>query len=75
MIKLTTHEICSTEEFQMVIITDQVKKAVEESGIQDGVVFIITAHTTTSIMINESLPCVEKDIEHTLERLVPYDGD
>ena len=61
MIKLTTHEICSTEEFQMVIITDQVKKAVEESGIQDGVVFIITAHTTTSIMINESLPCVEKD--------------
>ena len=62
MIKLTTHEICSTEEFQMVIITDQVKKAVEESGIQDGVVFIITAHTTTSIMINESLPCVEKDI-------------
>ncbi len=75
MIKLTTHEICSAEEFQMVIITDQVKKAVEESGIQDGVVFIITAHTTTSIMINESLPCVEKDIEHTLERLVPYDGD
>lgn len=75
MIKLTTHEVCSTEEFQMIIITDHVKRPVEESGIKDGVVFIITAHTTTSIMINESLPCVEKDIEHTFERLIPYDGD
>ena len=62
MIKLTTHEVSSTEEFQMIIITDQVKQAVEESGVKNGIVFIITAHTTTSIMINESLPCVEKDI-------------
>ena len=67
MIKLTTHEVSSTEEFQMIIITDQVKQAVEESGVKNGIVF--------TIMINESLPCVEKDIEHTLERLIPYDGD
>ena len=32
-------------------------------------------HTTTGIMINESLPCVERDIETALERLVPNDGD
>ena len=47
----------------------------EESGVRNGVVFIISAHTTTSIMINESLPCVEKDIEIMLDRLVPADGD
>ncbi|MFQ8841051.1 MAG: YjbQ family protein [Clostridium fessum] len=45
------------------------------SGITAGVVFVISMHTTTAIMINESLPCVEKDIELTLERLIPTDGD
>jgi secondary thiamine-phosphate synthase enzyme len=42
--------------------------------VKNGVVFVISLHTTTGIMINESLPCVEKDIELTLERLIPADG-
>ena len=57
-----------------VIITDEVKKAVEESGIKNGMVAVITKHTTTGIMINEALPCVEKDIELELERLVGGGG-
>ena len=69
LIKSFTHEIASREEFHMVKITEQVKKDVEESGVKNGVVFVISLHTTTGIMINESLPCVEKDIELTLERL------
>lgn len=36
-------------------------------------VAVITKHTTTGIMINEALPCVEKDIEMQLERIVPKD--
>ena len=75
LIKSYTHEIASRQEFEMVKITDRVKEAVAESGIQNGLVFVISLHTTTAIMINESLPCVEKDIETTLERLVPTDGD
>ena len=71
LIKSFTHEIASREEFHMVKITEQVKKDVEESGVKNGVVFVISLHTTTGIMINESLPCVEKDIELTLERLIP----
>lgn len=73
LIKSYTHEVASREEYEMVKITDQVKADVEASGVKNGVVFVITLHTTTSIMINESLPCVEKDIELELERLVPYD--
>ena len=63
------------EVMEMVKITDQVQKDVAASGITAGVVFVISMHTTTAIMINESLPCVEKDIELTLERLIPTDGD
>ena len=49
------------------------RKAVEESGIKNGLVAVITKHTTTGIMVNEALPCVEKDIELLLERMVPAD--
>lgn len=73
LIKSYTHEIASRQEFEMIKITDKVREAVADSGIKNGVVFVISMHTTTAIMINESLPCVEKDIEMTLERLIPTD--
>lgn len=71
MVNLTVEELYSTQEFQMIKITEKVQKAIERSGIKDGIVAIISAHTTAGITINENLPCVEEDIEDTLERLVP----
>lgn len=73
LIKSYIREADSRQEFDMIKITDKVREAVEDSGIWNGMVFVISLHTTTSIMINESLPCVEKDIEMALERLVPAD--
>ena len=73
MVKLVENQVVSHKEFEMILITDEVKKAVEESGIKNGMVAVITKHTTTGIMVNEALPCVEKDIELQLDRLVPND--
>jgi secondary thiamine-phosphate synthase enzyme len=73
IIKSYQNTISSRQEFEMIKITDKIDQAVKDSGVQNGLVFVITMHTTTSIMINESLPCVEKDIELLLERLVPSD--
>ena len=73
MVKLIENQVISHKEFEMIKITDEVRKAVEESGIKNGLVAVITKHTTTGIMVNEALPCVEKDIEMQLERLVPND--
>lgn len=73
MVKLFTYEVRPKTEFELVKITASVRDAVRQSGIRMGMVAVITAHTTTGIMINESLPCVEADIEETLERLVPTD--
>ncbi|NLF28161.1 MAG: YjbQ family protein [Clostridiales bacterium] len=75
IVQTYTYPLRSTEEFQMIKITDSIREAVEKSGLRNGVVYVISAHTTTSIMVNESLPCVEKDIEFTLERLIPGDAD
>ncbi|MBR0138806.1 MAG: YjbQ family protein [Firmicutes bacterium] len=72
-VKLYEKHIESKKEFDLILITDEVKKAVAESGIRDGLCAVITQHTTTGIIVNEGLPDVEKDLELLLERLVPAD--
>ncbi|MBR0131114.1 MAG: YjbQ family protein [Firmicutes bacterium] len=72
-VKLYEKQIESQKEFDLILITDEVRNAVKESGIQNGMCAVITQHTTTGIIVNEGLPCVEKDIEIMLERLVPHD--
>ena len=52
--------ICADKEFELIRITDPVREFVEQTGVKNGVVYVITEHTTTGIMVNESLPCVEK---------------
>lgn len=73
MVKVIENQVMTQKEFEMIRITDQVKEAVENSGVINGMVAVITKHTTTGIMVNEALPCVEKDIELQLDRLVPND--
>ena len=55
------------------VITPQVEQAVEESGVRDGLVTVITKHTTTGITVNESLECLESDIQTALELFAPED--
>lgn len=63
-----------TKEYnQMIVITKDVEKAVSESGVKNGVVYVISKHTTTGVTVNESLECLESDISVFLERLVPED--
>ena len=70
-IELTTRTVCADEEVQLIRITDEIKQFVAASGVQAGVVYVISAHTTTGIIINEGLPCVEQDLLDKLDRMVP----
>ena len=49
MVKTTTIELISKKEFELIRITKDILKAVEESGVKNGVVYAITAHTTTAV--------------------------
>lgn len=71
MVKMGTITKITKKEFDLIKITQEVKDFVESSGIENGVVYVITAHTTTGILVNESLKCLETDIEATLDRLIP----
>jgi secondary thiamine-phosphate synthase enzyme len=56
-------------------ITDEVARAVRESGVTDGIVTVFVPHTTAGVTINENAdPSVVRDILNTLERLVPNDA-
>ena len=58
---------------QFICITDQMHTAVMESGVQNGMVTVMTKHTTTGIAINENVECLQRDIEELLTRLAPED--
>ena len=55
------------------VITPQVEEIVAQSGIQNGLVTVLTKHTTTGITVNEALECLESDIEIALSLFAPED--
>jgi secondary thiamine-phosphate synthase enzyme len=68
---VTRMTVQTRAETEMINVTDNVKLAVTESGVRQGVAYVTTMHTTTGITVNECLPDVEDDIIGMLERLAP----
>jgi secondary thiamine-phosphate synthase enzyme len=60
---------------QFVDITRQVADAVNESGVESGIVTVYCPHTTGGLTLNEnSDPDVTADMEVVLDRIVPWSG-
>ncbi|MGO9641917.1 MAG: secondary thiamine-phosphate synthase enzyme YjbQ [Candidatus Acidiferrales bacterium] len=60
---------------ELVNITAEVAKVISRLGVQEGVCHIYVPHTTAGVIINEGYdPDVARDIEATLDRLVPRDA-
>ena len=74
MIKVIPLEIMTDKYNQYCIITEDVKKIVASSKIKNGMVTVETKHTTTGIIINEALECLESDIDVFLANLIPEDA-
>ena len=58
---------------QYILSTEEVEKMVRESGVESGMVTVMTKHTTTGVTVNEALECLESDIADMLSRLAPED--
>jgi secondary thiamine-phosphate synthase enzyme len=60
---------------EFVNITAEVAGVIARSGVRDGVCHVYVPHTTAGVIINEGYdPDVARDIEATLDRLVPRDA-
>lgn len=75
MIKMKIFTIFSDEYNQFVNITPKVSEIVRQSEIKNGMVFVVSRHTTTGILVNEGLECLEEDMNVLLDKLVPEDGN
>lgn len=54
-------------------LTPTIEALLEESGIDQGTVTVISRHTTTAITINELESRLQRDITHTFLQLIPPD--
>ena len=51
--KVTDVEVQTNERYEFVSITEEVKRAVRESGVEEGFCIISSTHTTAGVAINE----------------------
>ena len=51
--KVTDVEVRTNERYEFVSITEEVKRAVRESGVEEGFCIISSTHTTAGVAINE----------------------
>lgn len=53
-------------------VTEQVREAVRESGLEEGLCTVFIQHTSASLTIQENAdPSARRDLENWLKRLVP----
>ncbi|HQU34073.1 MAG TPA: YjbQ family protein, partial [Thermoanaerobaculaceae bacterium] len=57
---------------EFVNITEDVKRAVRESGVQEGLCLVNAMHITASVFINDDEPGLHEDYKRWLERLAPF---
>ena len=53
-------------------ITGEVQEAVDESGVQEGIVLVNPMHITASVFINDDESGLHEDFLKWLEKLAPY---
>lgn len=61
------------ERMGFVNITEQIEKAVLESGVREGMVLVNAMHITASVFINDDEGGLHEDYKKWLEHLAPFD--
>jgi secondary thiamine-phosphate synthase enzyme len=60
-------------QFELVDITESVKKCVKDFGVKEGIITVFCPHTTAGIRINHNEPLLIQDIMKSLYKIVPID--
>ena len=70
---MKTIDVRTSKSQEFLNITHEIRKAVQESGIKDGIVLVYVPHTTAAVTINEAAdPSVVMDITFKLSQLIPH---
>jgi len=72
---LTTIACKTDQPIDIIDITDEVRAALEATGLKQGTVTLLSRHTTACININEREEQLKQDMTTFLKRFIPKDGD
>ena len=76
LVSMRELKVVSKKRNEMIDITSDVQKIINEENIENGHVVVYVPHTTAGITINEGAdPSVQRDIIETLKRVIPESGD
>ena len=70
----TTIDVAVAARYDYADLTDELQRAIKDSGVTDGMVVAFCAHTTCALLINEWEDGALDDFRLRVERLVPEDG-
>jgi secondary thiamine-phosphate synthase enzyme len=73
IIKLERLKIQTRQSEEAINITPRVEEAVKRSGVRNGVVNVLTSHTSSGLLVTEGIPCLEEDILTHFARIFPED--
>ena len=57
---------------ELIRVTEEVKKAVEESGVKEGLCLVSAMHLTAGVIVQDDEEGLHEDIWEWLERLAPF---
>ena len=67
--------LATTAPIQVIDITERVQSLLETFGVRDGLLTLISPHTTARINLNEREEMLQRDMVAFLETLAPKDLD
>ncbi|MGA8184587.1 MAG: secondary thiamine-phosphate synthase enzyme YjbQ [Terriglobia bacterium] len=73
IIKLEKIKLQTRKAEEAIDITAQVDEVVSKTGVKQGLVNVMTCHTSSGLLVTEGIPCLEEDILTHLSRLFPED--
>lgn len=75
IIKLERIKVQTRKSEEAINVTPEVERVVSQSGVKNGLVNVMTSHTSSGLLVTEGIPCLEEDILTHFSRLFPEDED
>lgn len=72
--RTTTITVTPVERYAFLDLTDDLRRAVKDAGVTEGVAVAFCAHTTCALLINEWEDGALDDFRRHLVELVPHEG-
>ncbi len=69
----TTIEVEVPERYAYLDLTEELQRAIKDSGVTEGAAIAFCAHTTCALLINEWESGAQEDFRAVMRRLVPED--